>query len=158
MALYISDYEQVWFLLQPLSLACRPVFSLHPHVTFPFSTCIPFLLRIQVLLNQVPILMTSYNLCCCCCLIAKSCLTLCGPTGCSTPGFPDLHYLLEFAQTHIHCVGDAIHLILCRPLLFLLSIFPSIRVFSNESALCIRWPKDFGASASASVLPMNIQD
>ena len=49
------------------------------------------------------------------------------------------------------------HLILCRPLLLLPSIFPTIRVFSNESALCIRWPK-YGVSASASVLPMNTQD
>ena len=48
------------------------------------------------------------------------------------------------------------HLILCRPLLLLPSIFPSISVSSNESALCIRWPK-YGASALASVLPMNIQ-
>ena len=47
-------------------------------------------------------------------------------------------------------------LILCCSLLLLPSIFPSIRVFSNESVLCIRWPK-YGASASASVLPMNIQ-
>ena len=61
----------------------------------------------------------------------------------STPGFPVLHYLLESAQTHVHWVNDAIqnHLILCRPLLLLPSIFPSIRVFSNESILCIRWPK-----------------
>ena len=49
------------------------------------------------------------------------------------------------------------HLILCRPLLLLPSIFPSIRVFSNESVLHIRWPK-YGVSASASVLPLNIQD
>ena len=49
------------------------------------------------------------------------------------------------------------HLILCRPLLLLPSIFPSNRVFSNESVLHIRWPK-FGVSASASILPMNIQD
>ena len=49
------------------------------------------------------------------------------------------------------------HLILCHPLLFLSSIFPSIRVFFNESALCIRWPKYLEASASASVLPMNTQ-
>ena len=49
------------------------------------------------------------------------------------------------------------HLILCCPLLFLPSIFPSIRVFSNESVLHIRWPS-IGVSASASVLPMNIQD
>ena len=49
------------------------------------------------------------------------------------------------------------HLILCRPLLFLPSIFPSIRVFSNESALCIRWPKSWNFSFT-SVLSMNIQD
>ena len=52
--------------------------------------------------------------------------------------------------THVHWVGDAIHLILCRPLLLLPSIFPIIRVFSNEWVLCIRWPKDesFGISPS----------
>ena len=44
----------------------------------------------------------------CCCLITNSCLTLCDPMGCSTPGFPILHHLLEFAQTHVHCVIDAI--------------------------------------------------
>ena len=49
------------------------------------------------------------------------------------------------------------HLILCHPLLFLLLIFPSIRVFYNESVLCIRWPNN-GVSASASVCPMHIQD
>ena len=49
------------------------------------------------------------------------------------------------------------HLILCRPFLLLPSIFPIIRVFSNESALHIRWP-NIGVSASASVLPINIQD
>ena len=49
------------------------------------------------------------------------------------------------------------HLIVCHPLLLLTSIFPNIRVFSNESALCVRWP-NIGASASTSVLPMNIQD
>jgi len=49
------------------------------------------------------------------------------------------------------------HLILGQPLLLLPSIFLSIRVFSSELALCIRWPKSIGASASASVLPMNIQ-
>ena len=55
----------------------------------------------------------------------------------STPAFPIHHYLLEFAQTHVHWVGDAIQPThpLC-PLLLLLLIFPSIRVFSNELALC----------------------
>ena len=49
------------------------------------------------------------------------------------------------------------HLILCCPLLLLPSVFPGIRVFPNESSLCIRWPKSIGVSASALVLPMNIQ-
>ena len=61
------------------------------------------------------------------------------------------HQLPEFTQTHVHWVGDAIqHLILCHPLLLPLSIFPSIRVFSNESALCIRWSKDWSFSFSLS--------
>ena len=62
---------------------------------------------------------------------------------CSTPGFPVHHQLPELAQTHVHQVSDAIqpHLIHCGPLLFLPSIFPSIRVFSKESVLRIKWPK-----------------
>ena len=61
---------------------------------------------------------------------------------CSTPGFLVLHHLPEFAQTHaIESVIPSNHLILCRPLLLLPSIFPSTRVFSNDSALRIRWPK-----------------
>ena len=57
---------------------------------------------------------------------------------CSTPGVPVHHQLPEFTQTHVHRVGDAIqHLILCRPLLLLPSVFPSIRVFSNESVFHI---------------------
>ena len=74
--------------------------------------------------------------------VDQSCPALCEPTDCSTPSFPVHHQLLELAQTHVHQVGDAIHhLILCRPLHFLPSIFPSIRLFSNESVPHIRWPK-----------------
>ena len=74
---------------------------------------------------------------CCCCSVSKSHLTV-TPTDCSTPGFLFLHHLLEFAQVLIHWVGDAIQS--SHPLLVLLlpSIFPIIRVFSNESALLIR--------------------
>ena len=86
----------------------------------------------------------------CCCSVVQSCLTLCKPMDCSTPGFPVLHCLLELAQTHVHWVGDAIHLILCCPLLLLPSIFPSIRVSSNKSALHIRWPKYWSFSRSPS--------
>ena len=61
---------------------------------------------------------------------------------CSTPGFPVLHHLPELAQLmSIELVMPSIHLILCCPLLLLPSLFPSIRAFSNESALHIRWPK-----------------
>ena len=72
----------------------------------------------------------------------QSCPTLCNPMDCSTPGLPVHHQLSEFTQTHVHWVGDTIHLILCRPLLLLPSIFPSIRVFSNELVLRIKWSKD----------------
>ena len=77
----------------------------------------------------------------------------CDPVNCSTPGLPVHHQLLEFTQTHVHRVGDAIqpsHL--CHPLLLLPSIPPSIRVFSNESTLCMRWPKyrNFSFSISPS--------
>ena len=59
--------------------------------------------------------------------------------------------------TSIESVMPSNHLILCHPLLLLPSIFPSIRVFSNESALHIRWPK-YWSFISTSVLPMNTQD
>ena len=69
--------------------------------------------------------------------------------NCSTPGLPIHHQLLEFTQTHLHWIGDAIQpLILCRPLLLLPSIFPSIRLFSNESVLRISWPKYWSFSFS----------
>ena len=67
--------------------------------------------------------------------VAQSCSTLCDPMDCSTPGLPVLKL------TSIESVMPSNHLILCHFLLLLPSIFPSIRVFSNESALCIRWPK-----------------
>ena len=69
------------------------------------------------------------------------------------PGFLIHHQLLELAQTHVHWVGDAIQpllSILCRPLLFLPSTFRSIRVFSKESVLCVRWPKYWSFSFSIS--------
>ena len=66
---------------------------------------------------------------------------------CSTPGFPVHHQLLELAQTHVYQVSDAI-----QPSHHLLpSIFPSIRIFSNESVLHIRWPKYCSFSFSISL-------
>ena len=67
----------------------------------------------------------------------------------STPGLPVHHHLLEFTQTHVHRVRDAIQpFILCRLLLLLPPIPPSIRVFSNESTLRMRWPKYWSLSFS----------
>ena len=83
-----------------------------------------------------------------CCSVAKLCPTLWDPMNWSTPGFPVLHYFPEFAQIHVHWVGDANYLILCHPFLLLPSIFPSIKVFSSESALHIRWPKYWSFSLS----------
>ena len=84
--------------------------------------------------------------------MAKSCPTLCEPMDCSTPGFTVLHYLPEFAQS-IESVMPSNHLILCRPLLLLPSIFPTFRVFSNESTLHMRWRKYW--SFSFSISPSN---
>ena len=70
------------------------------------------------------------------------CLTLCDPMDCSTPGFPVHHQLPELLKLiPSESVMPSNYLILCCPLLFLPSIFPSTRVFSYESVLCIRWPK-----------------
>ena len=77
---------------------------------------------------------------------------LCDPMNRSTPGLPVHHHLPEFTQTHVHQVGDAIsHLILCHPLFLLPPIPPSIRVFSSESTLHLRWPKYW--SFSFSIIP-----
>ena len=71
---------------------------------------------------------------------------------CSMPCFPVHHLLLELAQTHVHQVGDVSnHFILCCPLLLLPSIFPSIRVISNESVPHVRWPKYWSFSFSISL-------
>ena len=81
-------------------------------------------------------------------------MTHCNPLCCSKPGSSVLHYLLEFTQIMpIELVMLSNYLILCCPLLFLPSVFPSIRVFSNELALCIRWPKYW--SFSFSISPSN---
>ena len=83
--------------------------------------------------------------------VAQSCLTLCDPMDCSTAGLLVHHQLPEFTQIHVHHVCDAIqpsHPLSSRsppP-----SIFPSIRVFSNESVLHIRWPKYWSFSFSIS--------
>ena len=86
--------------------------------------------------------------------VAQLCPTLCNPMNCSTPGFPVQYQLLELAQTHVHQIGGGI-----QPSHPMSSPFPpafnlpNIRVFSSESALRIRWPKDW--SYSFSISPSN---
>ena len=70
---------------------------------------------------------------------------LSNPVDCSMPGFPVLHHLPELVS-----VMPSNHLILCHHLLLLPSVFPNIRIFSSESVLCIRWPKDWSFSFSFS--------
>ena len=87
---------------------------------------------------------------CCYCSVAQSCLTLYDPMNCNTLGFSVHHYLPDFLKlVSIESVMPSNHLILCYPLLLLLSIFPSIRGFSNEFP--IRWPKYWSFSFSNSL-------
>ena len=81
------------------------------------------------------------------CSVAESCLSLCDPVDCSTPDFPS--FTISKLMS-IESVMPSNHLILCDPLLLLPSIVPSIRVFSNESALHIRWSKYCSFSLSIS--------
>ena len=85
--------------------------------------------------------------------VAQLCLTVCDPMNCSTPGCPVHQQLLSLLKLmSIKLVMPFNHLILCCPLLLLPLIFPRIRVFRNESVLCIRWPKywSFGFNISPS--------
>ena len=86
--------------------------------------------------------------------LAQTCLTLCNPMDCIMPGslsITNSRSLLKLMT--LESVMPPNHLILCRPLLLLPSIFPSIRVFSNESVLCLRWPKYW--SFSFNISPSN---
>ena len=86
--------------------------------------------------------------------VAQLCPTLCDPMNHSAPGLPVHHHLPEFNQTHVHRVGDAIQS--SHPLSSPsppAPIPPSIRVFSNESTLCMRWPQYW--SFSLSISPSN---
>ena len=90
--------------------------------------------------------------------VAQSCLTLCNPMGCSTPGFPVHHQLPGLAQTHVHQVSNAIQA--SHPLSTLST--PAFNLSQHQSFPVSQFftsgGQSIGVSASASVLPMNIQD
>ena len=90
--------------------------------------------------------------------VAQFCLTLCDPMNCSMPGVPVHHQQPEFTQTHVHRVSDAIQP--SHPLSSLLLLPPtppSIRVFSNEATLCMRWPKAWSFSFSISPKKLHLK-
>ena len=103
-------------------------------------------------LGSVPLICVFYSSA----LVVQSLsrVRLCDPQDCSAPAFPVLHYLLSLLKLmSVKSVMPSNHLILCHPLLLPPSILPSIRVFSNESVLRIRWPKCW--SFSFSISPCN---
>ena len=121
---------------------------IHTHTYIHMHTqSVALLLRLQWLDHH-----STYPRCHLCSVqfssITQSCLTVWDPMDYSKPGFPVHHQLMS-----IESVMPPSHLILCRSLLVLPSIFPRIRVFSNESVLCIRWPKYW--SFSVSISPSN---
>ena len=130
---------------QSLSYTSRPSIQApspenHQDLSRQSETCLSFIRALITLKSS--------------CSVTKSYLTLCHPTACSMPGFPVLHYLSEFAETHVCWVYDTIqpsHTL--SPLLLLPSVFPSNRVFSSESAPHIWWPKHW--SFSFSISPSN---
>ena len=87
------------------------------------------------------------------CSVAQSCLTLCDPMDCNMPGFRITNSQSLLKLMSIDLAMPSSHLILCHPRLFLPSIFPRVRVFLNETVLCIRGPKDW--SFSFSISPSN---
>ena len=117
------------------------IFALQPNIfivvqySTPLSNKILFSSSLSLETTERPMASQSVS------SVAQS-IWLCNPMDCSMPSFPVHSQLPELAQTHVHeSVMPSNHLILCHPLLLLPLIFPSIRVFSNESVLCIRWPK-----------------
>ena len=111
-------------------------------INWKYCTWVSFRIQLMPCFFLSPIQFISF---------AQSCPTFGDPTDCSTPGFPVHNQLLELVQTHVHWVGDAMQsLILYHLLLLLPLILPSIRVSSNESVLCITWPKYWSFSLSIS--------
>ena len=92
----------------------------------------------------------------CCCSVTKSCLTLCDPMNCSMPGFPVLHYLLERAQTHVHCLWC--HATISSSVAPSPSCPQSVPASDSFTMIFASGGQNTGASASISVFPVSIQD
>ena len=136
------------------TVACSEISSLlfKFSPTYPTTGC-SFSFILSGLMFYLSIKPVSYTYCH---SVTKSCLTLWNPKDCSTSGFPVLHYLLEFAQTHVHGVDDAIQPSHPLSSLLLLPSSPASGSF-QMSQFFTSGGQSIGASASASVLSMNIQ-
>ena len=132
-----------------LDLSEPPSLSAHHHPQATLFSLLVLLERNSTL--QPPGLCMCLFVCLlCCCSVTRSCLTFCDPRDCSTPDSPVLYSLPgeRFRFLSIESVMLSTHLTLCHPLLLLPSIFPQIRLFSNELALPIRWPNYWSFSFS----------
>ena len=130
--------------------------SVHPTLSFPYCAH-KSILYISVLIPALHIGSSVPFFCCCCCSVTQLCPTLCDPMDGSTPGFPVLHHLLEFVQTHAHWVGDAI-----QPSHPVLPFSSCLQYFPASGSFLMSWlftsgGQSIGASASAPVFPKNIQ-
>ena len=129
------------------SLLCS--FSFRTPTLLPLAS--GFRLTALLALERMPIPFLLRYVSLPCCLVTKSCLTLCDPMDCSTQGF--LSFIISLSLLKLMSTVSVMpsnQLILCHPLILLSSIFPSIWVFSNDSALRIRWPKYWSFSFSIS--------
>ena len=112
----------------------------------------PGLLHCRQILYQLSLQGSQIRSSCRCCSVTQSFPTLCDPMNCSMPGFLVLHHLWSLLKLmSIESMMPSNHLVLCHPLLLLPSMSTSISVFSNESALHIRWPKYQSYSFSISL-------
>ena len=143
-----TTYNLIWTLLSGHRFVCKINSRSISEILIPIPSRLLFyrLCLLFIFINQFS-------------SVAQSCPTICDPMNRSTPGLPVHHQLLwNLPKTmSIESVMPSSHLILCHPLLLLPSIFPSIMIFSNESALRIR-SQSIGVSASKSVLSMKNQD
>ena len=147
----ITSYYELYFLCSPTSILL--ISYLHGIIfqsfIYFFNTCL-YLKSISWKQHINVCFFSSVQLLSCVQLFATPCTTACQRVHQQLPEFTQL--------MSIELVMPSSHLILCRPFLLLSSVFPSIRVFSKESALCLRWPKYWSFSFNISFLPMNTQD
>ena len=131
------------------------------HGSWLFALCIVILKFTHVIVHIANLFLFNdcWELfhCCCCCWVTQLWLTFCDPVDCSTPGLLDPHHLLEFAQFHVHFIGDAV--MPSHPLM--LSSSSVLNLSQNQGyyqwVLFTSDAQNTGASALVSVLPVNIQ-